>query len=144
MASVYSVNQTLLNNAYQVPGGELGGEVKCAHDKYTFTADAFAQNDVIEMALYIPQNAMILGAFVKSPSLGTTGIFHLGTASNPDSLVIADAGGAAVLAKETAASADMLAVITSADKQQYILTCAEATDAADGLTIEAGIFYKML
>lgn len=144
MASVYGVNQALLNAGYQVPGGELGGEVKCAHDSYTFAADVFALNDVIELALHIPQNAMILGAFVKSPSLGTTGIFHLGTAANPDSLVIADAGGQAVLAKEDAASADMCAIISSAAKQQYILTCAEATDVADGLKIEAGIFYKML
>lgn len=144
MATVYSANQTLLNNGYRVPAGELGGEVKCAHDKFTFTADAFALNDVIEMALHIPQNAMILGAFVYSPSLGTTGIFHLGTLANPDALVIADAGGQAVLAKETAASADLLSVVTSAAKQQYVLTCAEATDNAEGLTIHAGIYYKQL
>lgn len=144
MASVYGVNQALLNGGYQVKASELGGEVKMAYDKYTFTADVFAQNDLIELALWIPQGAMIVGAFVKAPSLGTTGIFHLGTAADPDALVIADAGGAAVLAKETAASADFLKIITSSAKQQYILKCTEATDAANGLVIEAGIFYKMI
>lgn len=144
MASVYGVNQALLNGGYQVKASELGGEIKMAYDKFTFSANVFALNDLIELALYIPQGAMVVGAFIKSPSLGTTGAFQLGTAADPDALVIADCSGAAVLAKETAASADLFKIVSSADKQQYILKCTEATDAANGLTIEAGIFYKMI
>lgn len=143
MASVYGVNQALLNGGYQVKASELGGEIKMAYDKYTFSANVFALNDLIELALYVPQGAMIVGAFVKSPDLGATGAFSLGTAADPDALVVADCTSA-VLAKETAASADMLKIVSAASKEQYILKCTQATDAANGLTIEAGIFYKMI
>lgn len=146
MADFYGSNYT---KAYvnvpseKIPPGEISGDKKIAYDEYTFDGDVFAQNDIIKLGIKIPKGARVLEATVIAPSLGTTGIFSLGTSANPDALVVAaDAGGAAVKAQSPAGAAD-LGVELSEDTF-YELKCTEATDTADGLKIQVWVEYVLV
>ena len=132
----------------KIPVAEITGSVRSMYDSHTFAADVNAIGDVIKLCQPLQKGARILRATVKSPSLGTTGIMTLGNAANgvdsadPDSLVAGiDAGGQAVLGKETAASA-LLGKKLEADTQ-FELVFTEASDAAEGKTVEVWIEYVL-
>jgi len=124
----------------KIPPGEISGGLMVAYDEYTFDADAFALNDIIKLGIKIPKGARIHEAVVIAPSLGTTGIFSLGTSTDPDALVVAaDAGGQAVKAVSPAGAADLGKELTA--DTLYELKCTEATDAADTLKIQVWVMY---
>ena len=152
MATVFGVNATKDNNDILIPAGDLGGRVKMAYDKYTFPADAFDLGDKINM-MKLPAGARVIDALVKAPSLGTEGIFKLGhaaTKAEDGSTVInadddafvasADAGGQAVAAES---STEAGRLVKFGAETQVVLECSEATDSAEGDTIEVAIFYVL-
>jgi hypothetical protein len=149
MASVYGVNNTkkyITNPIDKVAAKEDGGKVRVAYDSYVFPANAFASGDKIEL-MKLPKGAKVVDAFVKAPSLGTTGIFDLGYKANgvdsadSDAFVLsADAGGQAVFKRMSteAGSFKEFSVETTVE-----LTSTEVTTAASGLTIEVAVFYVL-
>lgn len=149
MATAYGVNHTnkyISNPIVKVQAKEDGGKVRVAYDSYVFPAAAFAQGDVIEL-MKLPKGAKVVDAIVKSPSLGSTGIFTLGYKANgidvaaPAALVTAaDAGGQAVAARmalEAGAFKEFAAETT------VILTSTEVTTAAADKIIEVAVFYVL-
>lgn len=127
----------------KIPPGEVSGDLKVAYDEYTFAANAFVLSDVIKLGIKIPKGARIHEAVVIAPSLGTTGIFSLGTSADPDALIVAaDAGGQAVKAVCPAGAADLGKELTS--DTFYELLCTEATTAALGLKIQVWIKYTLI
>lgn len=83
----------------------------------------------------LPKNAKVIDAYVKSPSMGATGIFSLGlkndTAEDSDSLVeSADAGGQAVLERAGAGSVAIGSLLEV--ENQLVLEVVEATTATSG------------
>ncbi len=149
MASVYGVNNTkkyITVPMDKVQAKEDGGKVRVAYDSYVFPAAAFASGDKIEL-MKLPKGAKVVNAFVKSPSLGTTGIFDLGYKANgvdvadSDAFVLAaDAGGQAVFKRMSteAGSFKEFSVETTVE-----LTSTEITTAAAALTIEVAVFYVL-
>jgi hypothetical protein len=126
----------------KIAPGEVGGELQVAYDEYTFTANA-AVNDVIRLGIKIPAGARIHEAVVIAPSLGTTGTFALGTASNTTSLIAAaNAGGQAVKALTPAGAADLGKELS--EDTFYQLTCTVATTAAAGLKIQVWVIYTYI
>lgn len=151
MATFYGVNKTKIdinNPSDKVPAKEHSGKERFVYDEYVFLVNAFAANDEIEV-MKLPKGAKIVNAVVRSPSLGTTGIFDLGIRSNgveaadQDYLVAsADAGGQAVCQEArtgTGAVAGLFATL-SADTQ-VVLKCTEITTAAIGLKIQVAVEY---
>lgn len=149
MATVYGVNNTkkyITNPIDKVQAKEDGGKVRVAYDSYVFLANAFADGDLIEL-MKLPKGAKVVDAFVKAPSLGTTGIFDLGYKANGVDVIdenafvsAADAGGQAVFKRMSteAGSFKEFSVETT-----VILDCTEVTTAAIGLTIEVAVFYVL-
>lgn len=150
MATFYGVNKTKIdinNPSDKVEAKEHSGKERFAYDAYVFLANAFAANDEIEV-MKLPKGAKIVNAVVKSPSLGTTGIFDLGIRSNgveaadQDYLVLAaDAGGQAVVqqARSGVGVAGLFATLSA--ETQVVLKCTEVTTAAIGLKIEVAVEY---
>lgn len=127
----------------KIAPGEVSGDLLVAYDEYTFPANAFVLNDVIKLGIKIPAGARVIEATVVAPSLGTTGIFSLGTATDPDALIVAaDAGGQAVRANIPAGAADLGKELTV--DTFYQLTCTEATTAAAGLKIQVWVKYVVI
>ena len=151
MATVYGVNATkkyINNPSEKIPAREETGKGRWIYDKYVFPANVFAVNDLISL-MKLPKGAKILGAIVKAPSLGTTGIFDLGILANgvdaadQDFFVAsADAGGQAVQKNNLSSLAAGTFVELGAETQ-VLLKCTEATDAALGLTIEVAVNYSV-
>ena len=151
MATVYGVNYTsayVTNPSEKIPANQHSGKSRWAYDKYVFAANVMAVNDLIYL-MKLPKGAKIINAIVKAPSLGTTGIFDLGILTNgveaadQDFFVAsADAGGQAVQKTAYASLAAGVFVQLSAETQ-VLLKCTEATDVANGLTIEVAIEYSV-
>lgn len=154
MATLEGVNYNKINTepTQKVPHGELVGAVKTMYDKHVFVGNVNAIADVIKLGDLLPKGARVLSATVKCPSLGTTGILSFGYAASSDAVEAADAdgfivaanidaGGQAVLGKESAASAAVGKQFAAAVQPQLVFT--EASDAAAGKTIEAWINYVM-
>lgn len=143
MAEVKGKNYALMTGIpqEQIPAGEVSGKERVSYDEYTFPANVFALNDIINVGSPIPKGARITEALVLSPSLGATGIFDLGIASDQNYFVDqADAGGQAV-AKRLSNEAGLL--VKLADKVQPQLKCTEATASAAGLVIQVMIKYVL-
>lgn len=108
MATLNSVNYAKTQNNQKVSPGEDNARAKGIYDSYTLPGVVLAANDEIN-SLFIPEGAIITEAWIKSPSLGTTGIVSMGLrafsdidesaiAEDPNGLVNqADAGGQAVM-----------------------------------------------
>lgn len=127
----------------KIPPAEVSGGVMVAYDEYEQAGAAIALNDVIKLGIVIPKGARILEAVLKCPSMGTTGIFSLGTAADADSLLVnADAGGQAVKAVTTAAAVDLGKEL--AEETAYQLLVTEAADAAGGKKIQVWVTYSYL
>lgn len=145
MATYY--NGTNYGNAYPSSGavgrfavGEYDGRVRMMRDSYTFGADVFSASDFIYVGK-IPAGARVIGAGIQGPSLGTTGIFDLGTADDPNGFVSgADMGGQAAV---KLGSTEALIGTKFTEETNLILDCTEATDSANGDTIQAWIQYVM-
>lgn len=125
--------------------GEYNGHKKVLFDEHTFAADVNAIGDKIYIGK-LPAGARVLKAVVKSPSLGTTGIVHLGheasesgdiTADADAFVVSADAGGQAVQD-----SGSGLGIGKRFDEAvTVLLELTEATDAAQDDKIQAWLEY---
>lgn len=77
----------------QAPSKESYGRIRVLYDSYTLaTGDNFGTSGLIRL-MTIPQNAKLHQAFVKSPDLGTTGIFDVGWAAGATGDEAADADG---------------------------------------------------
>ena len=124
----------------RIPAGDVSGELKICRDEHTFAAEATTA-DVIKMALKVPAGARVIEAGIISPSLGTTGIMALGTATDPDALIAAaDAGGQAVKALAAAGAADLMKEVTAETFYQISFTA--NTQAATGLKVQAYVIYQ--
>lgn len=153
MATLNGINyaKSLQAPVQKADPGEINAKVKCIRERYTLSA-VLANGDEI-LGPILPAGAVILDAYVKSPSLGATGIVTLGLkaftdyegnteAADPDSLVVsADAGGAAVLERASAGSAAIGKKVGTGGAQT-VLTCTEASANAVG-TIEYVITYAL-
>lgn len=141
MAAKYGVNYTrfLAKGKYEV--GEYDGRVRMLKDSYVFPADAFSASDTIQIGI-LRKGAKVVDAGIRIPvSLGTTGIFDLGTTDDPNGFVSgADAGGQAAVKK--ASTEALIGAKFDADTA-VLLDCTEATDAAEGDSIEAWVEYVM-
>lgn len=104
-----SVNKSLIVAGSKVGPGEFNGREKAILDSYDLDVLGIAVANNLEVdSLVLPEGAIIVDAWVKSPSMGATGIFQLGlrshldkagatVAEDSDGLVAsADAGGQAV------------------------------------------------
>jgi hypothetical protein len=120
--------------------GTFDGGLKVISDRYVFPANVFSAADFLSLG-YLPKGARVVDAGLCAPSLGTTGMFTLGTVADPDGFVgTLDVGGQAAVKK---ASTEALIGSQMADRTQVILDCSEATDAAIGLTLVAWVEYVM-
>jgi hypothetical protein len=132
----------------KIPKGEFSGKVRCLYDSFSCAQNVFAISDKINIGALLPKGARVLEAVLASPSLGTTGIMQLGIAAgaseaaDPNAFInAADAGGQAVKAEMPLGSYG-LGKQFSEDLQVQI-NFTEASDAADGLVIQAWIYYVL-
>lgn len=142
MANLDAKNYVLKNSvpSQKVPPFEEKGATYIAYDEITFAANVVNVNDVIRTSIVVPKGAIVKEACVFSPSLGTTGIFSLGTLVNADALIAAaDAGGQAVKAMADIAATDLLLKV--AEDTNYVLTCTEATTAAATKTLKVYVEF---
>lgn len=71
--------------------GTVGGNMGVAYDKYV-AAGALSLNDRIKVGK-LPKGARIVGYWIKSADLGTTGTLDLGWAASADGVEAASANG---------------------------------------------------
>lgn len=152
MATLEGVNYAKINSepSQKVLKGEVKGKVSVHYDEHTFADDVNAIADIVKIGGLLPEGARILGAKVKCPSLGTTGILSFGYAASADAvesadadgfIVVAqlDAGGQEVLGVDTAASVAIGKQLAAAVQPQLVFT--EASDDAAGKKVQAWIEY---
>lgn len=149
MAEILGKNAKKIANKGLADKGEYNGHVKVFYDELVHNAAVISASDTIKLNGKLPKGARVLDAVVKSPSLGTTGIFDLGHAAgktpsgatitaDPNAFVeSADAGGQAVLARGNGAGIGKL----FEGDLDIMLTFTEATTAASGVLIQAWIYY---
>ncbi len=124
--------------------GEFAGKKRVIIERKTLST-ALAVNDEI-LGPFIPADSVVVGATVKiNKSLGATGIVSLGykgngvDAADLDAFVVAaDAGGQAVLAKESAASAGIYKRFTK--DTQLVVVC---TEVMDGSVLDAELVFEV-
>lgn len=125
--------------------GEYNGHKKVLFDEITFDQDVIADDDIIKIGK-LPAGARVLKAVVKSDQMGTTGIFNFGHAASEsgdisadeDAFVVgADAGGQAVQADGEGAGIG----VRYDEAVEVQLQMSEATDAANGDTVQAWVEY---
>lgn len=138
MSDVNGVNQAAVALNKKASVGDVNGSVKHMADSYVFSANVFAQNDRIKVGS-IPKGARIVGGFISSEDLGTTGGFSLGTDADADGIVSALTCTTAT-GDRKAADGALLGVEQSEAVDVY-LTCTAATDAANGKTIRAAVLF---
>ena len=139
MASVNGVNMALVALNKKAGVGDVSGSVKHLHDSYVFTANVFAAADTIKIGT-VPKGARFVGGYISAPDLGTTGSFSLGTLAIPAGIVPITAFTAAAGNSAQAATGLLVGSVAAADVDIYI-SCTTATDAANGLQIDAGVLY---
>jgi len=91
MATLYGSNATrrLVNNPPdKVDAGVQHGRVRVSYDTYT-AAGALSNGDVIRMG-YLPKGARVVGYWLKSNDLGTTGTCKVGYEASADAAEAAD------------------------------------------------------
>lgn len=142
MATLDSVNYAKEKAGSKVAPGEQNGRVKGNYDSYSLGGSVIANNDEIE-SIKIPEGAIIVDAWLKSPSMGATGIFNLGlrafedadeasVAEDADGLVqAADAGGQAVMKRADLTSA-LIGKKVGKGGARVFVQCSEVTVATSG------------
>jgi hypothetical protein len=144
MTAYNGVNMALVADNGLADKGDVNANVKHLRDSYAFLADVFALDDTIKIGT-LPNGAKVVGAGIRIPvSLGTTGIFDLGTTDDVDGFVDGcDAGGQAAV--KLASTEAMLGkkFNSSSDAMDVYLRCAEATDASSGDLIYAWVEYVL-
>lgn len=147
MALVYADNykKAYVNKpSDKIPTGEVSGEIKFAYDEITFGAEVTA-GDVIKTALRVTKGAKVVSAGIFSPAL-TAGSFSLGrpasslNVADPDSLIVATSFASAAIARESAASVDLLNDIQE-DELIFELACTVTTTAATGKKLKVWICW---
>lgn len=83
MATLNAVNYAKTQDNAKVEPGEDNSHKRGMYDSYTLQGAVLAANDEIN-SLKLPEGALITGAWIKSPSLGTTGIVSLGLRAHTD------------------------------------------------------------
>ena len=148
MALVYMDNY---NKAYvqrptvKIAPGEVNGEIKFAYDEITLTAEV-ANADVLKTSLRVTKGAKIISAGIFVPTALGAGTFALGrtaigaVAADPDSLIAATSFASAGIARESAASVDLLLDIVE-DEVMFDLTCSVATTSGTGKKIKVWITW---
>ncbi len=141
MADVNGVNVALVAANGVGAKGDYNSNVKHLRDSYVFPSGVFALNDRILIGT-LPKGAKVVDAGIRIPaSLGTVGIFDLGTTDDADGFVDGcDAGGQAAVLK---ASAEALIGKEYDAATDVYLKCVEATDVATGLGIQAWVEYVL-
>ena len=136
MATLNSVNYAKTQNNQKIDPAEMNGRMKGMHDSYTLPGVVLAANDEVNSS-FIPEGAIITNAWIKSPSLGTTGILQMGlrahvdedgaaVAEDPDGLVAsADAGGQAVF--QNNGTEDLIGSKIGKGGAQVFLKCTEVS-----------------
>lgn len=119
--------------AQKIPAYDYYGKVRAIPFEYNLSA-ALTDGDQI-VGVELPVNAKIIDAYLKSPSMGATGIFSLGIkdedGSNIDGLIeSADAGGQAVL-ERAGANSDLIGTLLT-KKSNLLLEVLETTIATSG------------
>lgn len=148
MAQLLAKNATKIAAHGVADKGEYNGHVKMFFDEINFPAAVFAISDTVKINGRLPAGARVVDAWVKSASLGTTGIFTLGHGASDDGSIVADpdafltaidAGGQVVLTRPTAAA---VGLGKKFDKEvDVLLTATEATDAAADDLLQVAVFY---
>jgi hypothetical protein len=132
-------NQTIFQAGGKYPPGEYNGNVKMLMDTYTFPGAVFSASDFILIGT-LPVGARVVGAGIRIPaSLGTTGIFDLGTDADPNGFVSGCDGGGQAAVKQS--STEALIGTKYSVETDVKLDCTEATDVATGLTVTAWVKY---
>lgn len=144
MATQYAKNYAAAFQATKspknYPPGERNGNPFYIKDTFTATTAIVPLNDLIYIGK-LPAGATIVDAFINAPSLGTTGIFSMGTALDEDGIItVADAGGQAVVAKANGALIGKKVLVET----EVYLKVTEATTAASGLAVEVGVAYLLV
>ena len=146
MATIYADNykKAYVNRpAEKIPTGEVSGEIKFAYDEITFTGEVTAA-DVIKTALRVTKGAKVIAAGIFVPVGLGAGSFSLGrpasaqTAADPDSLIAATSFASAGIARESAASVDLLLDIVE-DELIFELACTVTTTTATGKKLKVWI-----
>lgn len=143
-----SKNLAIISAGKKVSPGQEDGRVKGLYDSFTLT-EVLALNAEID-SLYIPEGALITNAWIKSPSLGSTGTVQMGLRAHENSdagdvpedsdglVASADAGGQAVFQRN--AGEALIGKTIGKGGAQVFLTCTEASTATSG-TIEWVVEY---
>lgn len=124
--------------------GEFGGRVRVLYDEKTLTEE-LEVNDIIKVGR-LPKGARVLGATVKSPSLGTTGIVDLGYAASADAVEAADADGFVLQADAGGQAVQAVGAGAAIGKRfeaevdvQLVVT--EVSTAGSTKTIQSWVYY---
>jgi len=144
----------ITDSGNKVEPSYVNARKKVMVDRYTFSGNAGVSIGDTFLMNKIPENALILGAKIFCPSLGTAGIFSLGLAAytNRDGTSVsadnnslvnqADAGGQVVNKSDDLNSVAIGKEIGAGGAQPY-LYCDEAPDAEDGVEIIAIVEYAL-
>lgn len=128
----------------KIPTGEVSGEIKFAYDEITLTGEVTA-GDVIKTALRVTKGAKVISAGIFAPAL-TAGSFSMGrpasalNVADPDSLIASTSFASAAIARESAASVDLLNDIQE-DEIIFELACTVTTTAGTGKKIKVWITW---
>ena len=140
MSDFNGVNYTLTTNvpSEKVEKGEIAGRKRLVRE-VLLLATATAVGDKI-YGPSIPAGSIVTDAkIVIDKSLGATGIFMLGNASDDNAYILAaDAGGQAVLQRAVAGCAGIHVRTTAATQ----LIC-ECTEIMDGTVLDGTIYMEV-
>jgi hypothetical protein len=119
--------------------GDVGGEVKCMYDSFSYTA-APAQNDLIYFGK-LPKHARVLKVIAKASNGGGTGVIDVGTAAVVDAFVDGLDHSAAAAVKESTVEAGLFANRLAAETDVIAKIITAATAAAG--KIEVIVLYSV-
>ncbi len=123
--------------ATKIAPSDQGGRVRAMYDEWTFAANP-TDGDTIQLGAKIPENARIVGGWLKAPAMGTGGSFLVGKTGDTDALLGATSVAAASF---TWFNGDDVGDVLSA-ATQYFVTMTNAATATSG-TIQACILYTL-
>lgn len=123
--------------ATKITPSDRGARVRAMYDEYTFAANP-TDADTIQIGDKIPENARVLGGWLKTPAMGTDGSFVVGKTGDTDALLgTTDVSAASFTQFSGADVGDLLSAAT-----QYFVTMTNGGDATSG-TVQVCILYAL-
>ena len=141
MANFYGANysKTIAVPKEFIDFGDVGGEVKCLYDSFTYTA-APAQNDLVYIGK-LPKGARVIQVIAKAADGGGTGVIDVGVAGDVDAFIDGLDHSAAAAVKVSSTESGMFAGRLAAETDVIAKIITAATAAAG--KIEVIVLYSV-